>query len=394
MNLRKIFQQLCLGTCLVFAAACPLNAQTATNDAPFTVTVEGTGDTRDLAIIQAVKQALIQTEGVKIDALETLVKSKRSPDGRIDEKIRNAVAGRIAGYEVLSATQNGTGAWTATLNVRLSKYRTPGGDPATRRKLAVLPFRVHKDYKLDGTKLNATAISERLAQRTVTDFTQSRRFAVVDRDFTAEYLRESNFLKSPNAPAAELIKVGQALGVDYLVVGAVEELSGNIKTVHQTLTNRDLIYYEGGATVSYRVLIMATRQIQWSDTIRLDLASIPGDNLEARFDAAATELAHQISTRTLENIYPIKIADIAPHLGEVILARGGNLLTPGDRFVVMNIAEKEIIDPDTGESLGRRESPVAVIELTRVEAKLSYAKIVQGDLRSLKIGDIVRRQTK
>lgn len=387
-----------------FPQAVPL---TSAAETPYTVQAEGEGATRHTAILQAVKQALMQTEGVNLVAIESMVKdyssrsvanndketSRNVIDDKLREELKTAVAGRLAGYDILSATQNAEGRWTVTINAKLAKYKTPGNSPDSRRKLAVLPFRFHRgDYQLDNTKLNAAGIVERLGQRLVTSFTQSRRFAVVDRDFTSEYLRETSFLKSENAPASELIKIGQALGVDYIIVGGVEEFSGKIYTTRQRLTHRDVTNYEGSAIVSYRILVMATRQIKWSDTIRLDLATLPGETLDARFDTAITEIARQIGEQTLENIYPMKIVDV-PTDGsdEVVIGRGGIALVPGERFTVMSTSDRVIIDPDTGEPLGRRETPAALLEITRVDSKLSYAKVIGGSISRLKVGDIVRR---
>jgi hypothetical protein len=55
-------------------------------------------------------------------------------------------------------------------------------------------------------------------------------------------------------------------------------------------------------------------------------------------------------------------------------------------------ASGDLIDPDTGEKLGKQETLTAVLEITRVEAKLSYARVIQGKIADLKPGDIVHRR--
>jgi TolB-like protein len=404
MNIKTSSRGMGLLLGLMLAASC-MKAGAA--GPKYTIQAEGEGPTRQLAIIDAIKQALMQTEGGSLVAIERLKneenshfssrngvgQSSQTSDDKFQRDIQSATSGRIAGYDIISASQGGGNSWTVVINAILNKYDTPGNSPDSRRKLAILPFRTHNgSYQLDGAALAGAAIADRLGQRLVTTFTQSRKFAVVDRDYTNEYLKEVDFIQSGNAPSSELVKIGQALGVDYLIVGAIEEFSGRLVTRHQAITNRRLSYYEGAAIASYRILVMATRQIKWSDTIRLDLGAVPDGGPEARLDMAVTEIARAIGDQALENIYPVKIADIDMETGDVIIGRGGESIQPGDRFDAMSVSDKVIIDPDTGEPLERRETSVALLEITRVGAKMSYARILQGDIARLKAGDIARRK--
>ena len=74
----------------------------------------------------------------------------------------------------------------------------------------------------------------------------------------------------------------------------------------------------------------------------------------------------------------------------VILNQGGVSLNEGDK---LNVFQKgEILqDPYTGESLGPSESLVATIEIKKVNPKMSYAKILKGNINNISIGDICRR---
>ncbi|MDR0351842.1 MAG: hypothetical protein LBI02_00260 [Opitutaceae bacterium] len=403
MNIKTLFRGMGLLLGFALAAFC---VKAGAAGPKYTVQAEGEGATRQLAIIDAIKQALMQAGGVSLVAVERLKneehshfssrdgveQSSQTGDDKFQRDILSATSGRIAGYDVISADRSGGNSWTVVINATLDKYDTPGNSPDSRRKLAILPFRTHDGgYQLDGAGLAGAAIADRLGQRLVTTFTQSRKFAVVDRDYTNEYLKEAGFVQSGNAPSSELVKIGQALGVDYLIVGAIEEFSGRLVTRHQAVTNRQFSYYEGAAIASYRILVMATRQIKWSDTIRLDIGAIPDGGPEARLDMAVTEIARTIGGQALENIYPVKIVDIDMETGDVIIGRGGESILTGDRFDAMSVSDKVIIDPDTGEPLERRETPVALLEITRVGAKMSYARILQGDIARLKTGDIVRR---
>ncbi|HJE29780.1 MAG TPA: hypothetical protein K8U95_11410, partial [Pseudomonas nitrititolerans] len=52
---------------------------------------------------------------------------------------------------------------------------------------------------------------------------------------------------------------------------------------------------------------------------------------------------------------------------------------------------EEMFDPYTKESLGQMEEKVADIQVVRVNAKTTYAKIVGGDAELVETGAIVRR---
>ena len=51
---------------------------------------------------------------------------------------------------------------------------------------------------------------------------------------------------------------------------------------------------------------------------------------------------------------------------------------------------KEIIDSDTGQSLGTTESKVAAIEIQRVANNLSYAKLIEGTQDKISEGLVCR----
>jgi histidyl-tRNA synthetase len=57
---------------------------------------------------------------------------------------------------------------------------------------------------------------------------------------------------------------------------------------------------------------------------------------------------------------------------------------------IMSLGEN-VVDPYTGESLGQQEHAIATIEVIKVMAKMSTAKIVSGDIVNINNLDIARR---
>jgi hypothetical protein len=100
------------------------------------------------------------------------------------------------------------------------------------------------------------------------------------------------------------------------------------------------------------------------------------------------ELAERLVDGALSNIYPMRIVAIKGKT--VVLNQGGKTLKAGDKLSVYFLGE-EMFDPYTKESLGQMEDKVADIQVVRVNAKTTYAKIVGGDAELVETGAIVRR---
>ncbi|MFW5734531.1 MAG: hypothetical protein ACOCWR_05675, partial [Oceanidesulfovibrio sp.] len=103
-------------------------------------------------------------------------------------------SGVIKECRVLSSDME-NGQRVVTLDVTIEKYETPGLSPDSRRKLAVMPFRA-------GKGVSAAAI-DLLSQSLVNEFTQSRRFAVLDREYEEVFANERNIWASGDMPGKE-----------------------------------------------------------------------------------------------------------------------------------------------------------------------------------------------
>ena len=90
----------------------------------------------------------------------------------------------------------------------------------------------------------------------------------------------------------------------------------------------------------------------------------------------------------MDTIYPIKVSSINEN-GEIIIDRGGEGIKAGNVFGVFKVG-KELRDESTGEKLGVEETKIAEIEITRVEAKVSYANLI-GKPMEVPTGSICRR---
>ena len=77
--------------------------------------------------------------------------------------------------------------------------------------------------------------------------------------------------------------------------------------------------------------------------------------------------------------------------GQIIVNQGGKRISQGLVLDVF-IEDKEIFHIDTKESLGKTEVLIATIKIDKVMPKISYAKLIKGDLSKISEDLICRRQ--
>ena len=111
------------------------------------------------------------------------------------------------------------------------------------------------------------------------------------------------------------------------------------------------------------------------------------------FTKMAKDVAAQLADQFVDAVYPMKVIK-RTRSNQVIINRGKDSgLKQGQVYDVF-FAGEELIDPDTGESLGSGEEFVGKIEIVRINPKVSYAKIlseVDPENAPIGVGDIIRK---
>ncbi len=379
---------------------------------PFTCAADETieltafGQTLDQAITNGLEEAIRRVNGSWIETdrefrmqFESVVNNLRGSRSVgtevVKEKHISRCKGLIKNYEVLGQTRESTEQWTLVMRIVVAVYDPKNPRPGERRTIAIIPFRnPHNSFIVDGAQVSSEDLNRRLAQGLVSHLVQSRKFTVLDREYMAERIGEQSLLKAGSCPLSELVKLGQQLGADHLVVGSLEKVVAD--SAQKTVKLTGYVYTERSANmaVAYRVLDVATGKINWANTTETFLSSEDFKSLSAGKAANFSDellierMANEMSSEILEAIYPVKVVKTTSS-GQVILNQGGIRISEGKQYEIYALGEK-LIDPDTNEFLGQEEEFIALIEVTRVTSKLSYASVLDGNIQSIKTGAVCR----
>ena len=159
------------------------------------------------------------------------------------------------------------------------------------------------------------------------------------------------------------------LGSDYFLLFGIQGIAGQTKK--SNLTNKEIHQVE--IVVDYRVILFATRQIKYSNTLTMSL-NLKDDNLSTNQEALK-QVAQKISDDILNAIYPLKVANITNN--EAVFSQ---TLKVGDVYECFALGEA-IKDSYTKETTGRIETKVGEVTITRTNPNMSYGNITQGSVQ-------------
>lgn len=273
----------------VILTAIALLALNAMATEKVTVKSRGFGETYDAAIQSALKDAVRQVNGSAFRG-DTTVKGRTSQTSTtangqtsdqtqtaedVTDDFREVIKGVVLGHRILDCSQDNYGIYKASLEVDVAKYTPPMSD--SRQKVAVAPIK----YTLSGFQVGgdekenfmpAQLVTEELASRMTTYIVQSGRYGVLSRE-DEDALKAEEKVIAENAPVTEMVKIGQRLGADYLVVATLRRVyvSGP-QTRKSQLTGRVTSSLTSAhLSMTYRVIVVSTAQIAHMENIDIDL---------------------------------------------------------------------------------------------------------------------------
>lgn len=349
---------------------------------------EGKGPDRSVAIFNALEEALSkQGSQISVDVRLKLESETKKLNDLKSRRVEQSVAsnyhlltgGLVRWWDIESEEDDGK-----TVSVKVVAVIatiTASGKHDTRKTIVVLPFRVNNSPEFLGETIQGSVFGQSLRESLVTYLVNSRKFAVVDKSFEAEL--SASEAKTPSSdPVQRAIEAAAKLGAEFVVTGFAEGVGVTSKRVG----NLDVPVPDGA--ISLRIVKVGSRQTMLANSIQV--ADLPDLNLQGKHleNGIADVIGRKFSERSLEAIYPLKVAALnGPD--EVVLNRGGDDLAVGQQFDIANPGD-DVRDPATGESLGVAEKLIGRVEVSRVTPKTVYAKVL-NKTEEVMIGAVCRK---
>ena len=205
------------------------------------VTVKGMGATPGAAINDALKTAIMQVNGVRVESSSANINVIEKVTANLDietsqgkdsgkatslvqgqafaEAIISQSKGLISSFKVLNLNQTGNNSYTVEIEAQIAKFKAP--EDAGKIKIVVAPLRSETaTFDIGGKQVPAEQILSPIRQQIIDSLTQTGRFTVLDRQFEGELQSELDMIGSGKTvntdPVQQLLPTGGPGGQNNL----------------------------------------------------------------------------------------------------------------------------------------------------------------------------------
>lgn len=263
----------------------------------------GSGPTQDQAIASALLTAAQSVNGTRVTPRVDMAsevsmvatnhgwsyQGKSSPVFSVNSES----SGSISRFQVLSVSGSGRN-YKAKVRAYVAKFQSVVAD-SHQRRMAVLPFQVVRSGFGLANSGSASEFATEVADQIGTQLVNSHQLSLLSRDFIGEMASENAFLNWDGAPA-EMARIGQKLGADFILVGRISEA----KTVQGRALYGATSGQRESIRLSWRVIEANTGKIAAAGSVnqlqRQAMASLVNETAQI---SVADLLADQISNDVL-----------------------------------------------------------------------------------------------
>jgi len=261
---------------------------------------------------------------------------------------------------------------------------------------------------------NGQPVGDGMADMVTTALVKSGRYRVFERQEIDNVLKEQALGQSGVVTPESAAKAGKMLGAEIAVVGAVTEFGHKKQSTGGALKRvgigASLSQQSATVGVDVRIVNIATGEILKAENVRkenskrgvaLDTKDLNFVN-QAQFDESVVGKATRAAIEEIVKLLDEQSGGDTPWEAKVVMMKDGQVIINGgsetgvkvgEKFVVYRPGE-EMVDPDTGESLGTEETKIGEIEVVNNnfggKGKASTCKMVSG--RDFQKGDVVRQK--
>jgi curli biogenesis system outer membrane secretion channel CsgG len=269
-----------------------------------------------------------------------------------------------------------------------------------KKRIAVINFEDRSGYGHN--------IGRGVADMLVTSLVESDRFIVIERAELDELLKEQGLGLSGVVTPQSAAKVGQLLGVQMIVTGSITEFGSKKNKVGGGLGgfNIGVSTTTARVTVDLRLINVETGEIMMAKMAEGEDSSTGLDNVgvsdidfhnSKTWDNTQLGKASRIAINQCVDYVSGEMKGI-PWSGKIIKASGATIymkpgskggVQPGMVFSVYRPGE-ELIDPDTGISLGSEESKIGEIQFTADIGDGKAGKAIVKSGTGFQTGDLIK----
>jgi len=286
-----------------------------------------------------------------------------------------------------------TAAGVVILSAAFAGAPTPSFAQAKIR-VAIWDFENHSDTATFADKVGPAARNQ-IDTEFSEDKTLSSKFSVVERDKLNLVLKEQNLAATGAVDPATAAKVGRLLGVQYIILGAVDKFSINNTAGGISAFGVGGNLVQADATINLRFIDATTAErvisVSADGEVKKGGGVVRGTNLsrDAEFgiaNEAIQKAAKAVVAKLVTNDYMARVSKAAGSgalEGKIIKVEGDkawiNLgassgVKVGDSFNVINVGEA-LIDPDTGKKLGADERQIGAGSVVEVQDMFAIMNI-------------------
>jgi hypothetical protein len=193
------------------------------------------------------------------------------------------------------------------------------------------------------------------------------------------------------------VKAGKIIGADYFLTGAISFFTVGMKSIENP-------YARGNYTHTVTAQIVVDMRITDTRTSKIVAAAKGEATIVTKFQSSTyaelglaprliddlqRDLCDSLSVKTIDGVYPIKVASWKEGTAYLNRGEGGGVVV-GDILDVFQQGD-EVIDPDTGAVLGSEEKKIGQLRVTAVEAKFSKAEPTGAFSGDIPKGSICRK---
>jgi curli biogenesis system outer membrane secretion channel CsgG len=273
--------------------------------------------------------------------------------------------------------------WTVKVAADVAKYRESPGAKLTRMVVA-LPRAKQAAYRVGDSAIGAQEIASQIRTELTDALTQTHRFTVLDREAYGEIGREIELIQSGNAKPADTARLGQQLATDLIVIPTIERFEYLRYQRALRLSGRTLVSYRGGGALSFRVVNATTGQVVLSQSFDYVLPDTAPTTLGVSADgqllasAMMEALNRRIVAAIMQSTFPMAVVQRDGR--NVVINQSAPAVTQGMTYRAVTLG-KNVIDPQSGLSLGPTEASCCTVMIDRIAENLSYGHIVENNLK-------------